>query len=186
MRDTLTTERLLLRPLKPEDAGPISLYASDIKVARMLARIPHPYPPGAAQAFIERAHSGEVNISAYAIQLANADWADMVGVIELRDRGAAGERRLGYWLGAPAWGRGIATEAARAVLDEGFADRDLQVVTSDAFLDNRPSRRVLEKCGFVFGEEFEQFCPARGETVKAQRCALERAIWQAAKDAALR
>jgi len=186
MRETLKTERLLLRPLKPEDAGPISLYAGDIKVARMLSRIPHPYPPGAAAAFVERALSGEVNIAAYAIELLSADRAGMVGVIELRDRGAAGERRLGYWLGAPAWGRGIATEAARAVLEEGFADPGLQIVTSDAFLDNVASRKVLEKCGFTFGDEFEQFCPARGEAVRAQRCALERVRWFDQKSAVLR
>lgn len=178
MRDTLKTDRLILRPLRPEDAGPISLYAADLNVSRMLARVPHPYPPGAAEAFIERALSGQLHETVYAIALAEAETPELVGVIGLKVRSDASERGLGYWLGAPAWGRGIATEAARAVVDEGFADSVLSRITSDVFLDNPASRRVLEKTGFIFGEEFEQFCPARNEMVASQRCVLERDQWR--------
>jgi len=74
----------------------------------------------------------------------------------------------------------------RAVLEEGFADSSLDIVTSDAFLDNLASRRVLEKAGFAFGEEFDQFCPARGEMVRAIRCAMDRDRWAARRNAELR
>ncbi len=58
MVETIRTERLVLRPLRASDAGPITLHASDERVARMTAAIPHPYPPGAADAFIEGTLSG--------------------------------------------------------------------------------------------------------------------------------
>ncbi len=181
MRDTLKTERLILRPLRPEDAGPISLYAADLNVSRMLARVPHPYPPGAAEAFIERALSGQLMETVYAIAFAASETHELVGVVGLRERGETNERRLGYWLGAPAWGRGVATEAVRAVVDEGFADLALARITSDVFLDNLTSRRVLEKTGFVFGNEFEQFCPARNQMAPSQHCTLARVKWAAGR-----
>ncbi len=184
MRDVLTTERLTLRPLKAEDAGPISLHASDAKVARMLARMPHPYPPGAAEAFIETALSGRLKEAVYAIDILQTDSTDMVGVVSLKDRDK-GVKRLGYWLGAPAWGRGVGTEAVRAVIDEAFADDGVQRIASDVFLDNLASRRVLAKSGFEFGETFEQFCPARGEPVASQHCELDRVAWLRLKQSEL-
>ena len=45
----IRTERLVLRPPRPSDAGPIGHYCSDPRLARMTASIPHPYPPGAAE-----------------------------------------------------------------------------------------------------------------------------------------
>ena len=45
MVETIHTDRLVLRPLRPSDAGPISLHASDARVARMTASIPHPTRP---------------------------------------------------------------------------------------------------------------------------------------------
>lgn len=185
MRDTLTTERLVLRPLKREDAGPISLFCSDFNVARMLARIPHPYPPGAAEAFVERALSGRVPETVYAIESVHGAPTGFVGVTGLRRVEGEPDPRLGYWLGRPAWGRGMATEAVRAVIDEGFA-QGLERLASDVFLDNAASRRVLEKTGFLFGEEFDQFCPARSEMVRAIRCFLDREGWRALKSAELR
>jgi RimJ/RimL family protein N-acetyltransferase len=52
---TLVTPRLRLRPLRAADAAQIALHAGDRKVAWMTTRIPHPYPPGAAEAVVERA-----------------------------------------------------------------------------------------------------------------------------------
>ena len=46
--------RLVLRPVRLSDAGLISLYAGDIRIAAGTRSIPHPLPPGAAEAFVER------------------------------------------------------------------------------------------------------------------------------------
>ena len=55
---------------------------------------------------------------------------------------------LGYWLGEPFWGRGLATAAVRAVTRHAFAAFPLERVFALPFGPNRASQRVLEKAGF--------------------------------------
>jgi ribosomal-protein-alanine N-acetyltransferase len=54
---------------------------------------------------------------------------------------------IGYCLAKPAWGRGIATEAAGALLRLAFEDLRVHRVWSSCDPDNAASRRVLEKVG---------------------------------------
>jgi ribosomal-protein-alanine N-acetyltransferase len=54
---------------------------------------------------------------------------------------------VGYYFGRTAWGRGYATEAARACLRFGFGDRNLSRIVAVVRLENQPSRHVLEKIG---------------------------------------
>ena len=49
----LLTDRLVLRPIRKSDVGLIGLYANDIRVSGPTRSIPHPLPPGAAEAFVE-------------------------------------------------------------------------------------------------------------------------------------
>ena len=56
-----------------------------------------------------------------------------------------GELCLGYWVAREHWGRGLATRAVRAFLDE-LPARPLHATVAT---DNVASRRVLEKCGFT-------------------------------------
>ena len=179
MRETIRTERLILRPLRDADAGPITLYCAQFRVASMLARVPHPYPPGAAEAFIERVRSGRAGETVRAIDGAPCGGADFLGVVGMR--GAEdGERSFGYWIAPPAWGLGYATEAAAGLLGAAFAEARLRAVEAGVYHDNPASRRVLEKLGFIAVAESEEFCPARGEMVPSTKMRLDRAGWLAA------
>ena len=55
---------------------------------------------------------------------------------------------VGYWLGEAVWGRGIATEALRAVTAEAFTRYDLTRIYAVPFADHQASIRVLEKAGY--------------------------------------
>ena len=63
-----------------------------------------------------------------------------------------GERRftaqIGYWLGVPYWGRGIATAACRAMTDYAFDRHALRRIEASVYVPNVASQRVLEKCGY--------------------------------------
>ncbi|MDR0958283.1 MAG: NADH-quinone oxidoreductase subunit NuoE [Clostridiales bacterium] len=59
-------------------------------------------------------------------------------------------KELGYVISKDYWGRGLATEATKAVIDFCFNDLNLYAVTCAHFAENIRSKRVIEKCGFSF------------------------------------
>jgi RimJ/RimL family protein N-acetyltransferase len=74
------------------------------------------------------------------------------GLIPIPFSGQGGKRgpdiELGYRLGAAHWGRGYATEAARAVLKFGIEDLGLDRIVAVTHPENHASKRVLVKTGF--------------------------------------
>src|SRR3569623_1220984 len=91
------------------------------------------------------------------ISTANKAVGDAVFLLTLRDGSVAGAcsimceddtPELGYWVGAPYWGKGYATEALLAVVDYAFSDLGHEALQAGARVTNPASRRVLEKSGF--------------------------------------
>jgi RimJ/RimL family protein N-acetyltransferase len=76
---------------------------------------------------------------------------EFVGWFEFRPREGAGpdEVELGYRLRRSAWGRGYATEGARALIRKGFADLGVRRVVATTYQDNVASQRVMEKAGLT-------------------------------------
>ncbi len=60
------------------------------------------------------------------------------------------EIEIGYLLAKPAWGKGIATEAAKACLRYGFEELQLEQIVAVAFPENIASRKVMEKLGMKY------------------------------------
>ncbi|GIX15041.1 MAG: N-acetyltransferase [Paracoccaceae bacterium] len=159
----LRSGRLLLRPLRRSDAGPIALYAGDARVARMTTGIPHPYPPGAAEAFIEAALSGRRSGRAWVMDGTPSGAAEMIGLIEARPR-ADGATEIGFWVGPPFWNTGYATEALVALADALAAAGQRRLV-AQVFADNPASAQVLIHAGFAETGQGSAFSVARGQTV---------------------
>jgi RimJ/RimL family protein N-acetyltransferase len=147
---TLECDRLVLRPLVPEDAAAIADRAGDRRVARYLIAVPTPYPPALALRWIAARimwwHQGRGVTLAIARR---AQPAQLLGTVSLRRHARDGRAELGYWLGADEWGKGYATEAAGAVLDFGFRNLRLQRIYAQVLEGNSASCRVLEKLGLL-------------------------------------
>ena len=142
------TERLLLRPGWPEDAPALVAAIGDEAVVRNLSRVPWPYGPAEADAFLglpqdERRPRLLIFTRATAPQLIGG-----IGLMDLDD-GPAEQAELGYWIARAHWGQGYATEAARAVLDLAFHGLRLGRIEAGHFADNASSGRVLAKLGFA-------------------------------------
>jgi 8-oxo-dGTP diphosphatase len=162
------TARLRLRFLAPADAPAIERLAGDWEVARFTGSIPHPYPTGGAAPWIEetRAEAAAGHKIVAAIER-RADGA-FLGCIELDLAHGPGLGVLGYWVGRPFWGAGIAVEAGRAMLEIGFGRLGLARIEAAALPANRRSIRVQEKLGFAFVGEREEPAPARGEALRLE------------------
>lgn len=144
---TLETDRLRLAALTPYDAARAAELAGERAVARNTESIPHPYSEEQAETFLrelsERIDDGEAAV--FGIDL--ADEEALIGAVGLHPEPDHERARLGYWIGRPYWGRGYATEAARAAVNWAFGAFELQRVYAESFRRNRASCRVLEKLG---------------------------------------
>lgn len=87
--------------------------------------------------------------------------ADGTVVGHVGEYGEPGARQVTYWIDRAHWGRGLATAALRAYLDES----PTRPLHARAAADNLGSRRVLEKCGFVVTGADRGFAAARGEEI---------------------
>jgi RimJ/RimL family protein N-acetyltransferase len=75
---------------------------------------------------------------------------EIVGSVELVPLDEGPEIEVGYHLARRAWGRGIATEAARGAVRYGFETLGLRRIVGVVNPENQASRRVLEKSGLVY------------------------------------
>ena len=142
----LRTERLWLRPFRAEDAPRVSALIDDPDIARNTLTIPHPYPKGLAETWIA-GHADawrEARRGVWAVCLADGE---LVGAAGLHFEPAHRRAELGYWIGRVHWGRGIATEAVRALVEHAFDGLGLERVFAHHFTWNPASGRVLEKAG---------------------------------------
>ena len=170
----LETDRLVLRQPTLADVKAIAHVVGDKRVAINLRRVPHPYTQDDAVSFVSTVagtidtvfvveHEGMI------VGLAGVSWDN------------ENEPELGYCFGVEHWGKGYATEAARAVIDYAFEEFAIDKLYAGARVLNPASRHVLEKCGFQWtGVELHRFL-ALGSSTPVDRFKLERGVWSSIK-----
>ncbi len=172
----LETARLVLRVPELEDAGAIAEHANNRKIAEMTANLPHPYRPADGQAFIDGL-SATPDTTNFAVFLKHEGGAAFAGMCGFARRPGETAPELGYWIGEAFWGRGIATEAARAVIDYAFSETNTTRLLGAARVVNPTSRRVLEKCGFQWCGAGLCRVKALAASVPVDRFQLDKSTW---------
>ena len=161
--DQIETERLLLRPLRDTDAPRLVKLANRREIAHMLATMPHPYSLSDAEDFLDAVRSLPANAANFAITLKDAP-DELIGGTGYGPPSSADkpshEIDFGYWLGLEYWGKGYATEAARAVIRHAFEVNTINRIDTEHLIINPASGRVLTKAGFV--DKGERTCYSRG------------------------
>jgi len=145
----LTTARLVLRPFAACDAAQLQKLAGQREIAATTLNIPHPYEDGMAEAWIAT-HSIQWEAQRAAIFAITEQTEGLVGAIALRLEPEHRRAELGYWIGVPFWGRGYATEAARAIIAFGFEQLGLNRIHASHLTRNPASGRVMLKAGMRF------------------------------------
>jgi RimJ/RimL family protein N-acetyltransferase len=149
----LETERLILRPLGPEDAVAMFELNSDPEVMRYTGDEPFA-DLEAARKFLAEYPKGQYEtyrVGRMAVQLKST--GEVIGWCGLKYHVDSGETDLGYRLKRAWWGQGIATEASLAHLHHAVHTMGLKRVIARAMRENQASIRVMEKCGFVFEQD---------------------------------
>jgi RimJ/RimL family protein N-acetyltransferase len=146
----IETPRLRLRAWKPEDRAPFAALNADPRVVEFL---PGPLAREESDAVADRieAHFAAHGFGWWAVEIPSV--APFVGFIGLaRPRFTAHFTpcvEIGWRLAAEHWGRGYATEGARAALEFGFTRLGLSEIVSLTVPANIRSRRVMEKLGLT-------------------------------------
>lgn len=161
-QNVIETERLILRPLRRSDAGLLNIYAADERVARMTRTIPHPLPPGASEALIQRASVDDRDEDIWVMDGSPTGRAELMGLIGV-ERMDREQSEVGYWVAPAFWNTGLASEAVAALVETN--PQSNQTMFASVFQDNPASARVLTNTGFEYLGDAEAFSVARGATV---------------------
>jgi RimJ/RimL family protein N-acetyltransferase len=132
-----------IRETLDADLATLFEYQADPEASAMAA-----FPSRDLPAFLE--HEAAVRVDPSALTRTIVVDGEVVGSIGSWKAGD--ERNVGYWIGREHWGQGFATAALRAFL-ELDGSRPLRAHVAE---HNIASRRVLEKCGFVFEREEQE------------------------------
>jgi RimJ/RimL family protein N-acetyltransferase len=171
----VTTERMLLRPITLDDADALVALDSDPEVMRYLSG-GRPTPRDQVVETI-REHLGCRWIGSL------RSTSDFVGWFGLVPAGTA-EYAIGYRLRRAAWGCGLATEGARALIALAFTELGARRISAETMAVNGRSRRVMERCGMRHVRTFhlDWDDPIDGTEFGEVEYELRRPDWELATD----
>ena len=175
----LETPRLRLRPLERADVSAIQKAASAREIADTMISLPHPYPAGEAERYIDRQQAEREAGRSVTFTIEQKAQGRICGLIELRDidyEHSQGE--LSFWLVFEAWGRGFMSEVAQTVVRYGFKNLGLNRLYAYHMLRNPASGRVLEKSGFKQEGRLRQRVRKWGQFEDVGLWAILRQDWQ--------
>ncbi|MFF5587626.1 GNAT family N-acetyltransferase [Streptomyces hygroscopicus] len=154
MTPTLRTARLLLEPYRPQDEDRFVALFQDGRVSRWMGD-GKPVPEAD-----DRALFGRIFTKVYARRLFDV-WAvrengRYVGHAEIKPTEVVDGHEIVYALAPEAWGRGLGTELAEAVIGHGFGALGLEEVHATVTAANGASLALLTRLGFAYGRDIEE------------------------------
>jgi len=178
----LETERLFLRPWRAEDAANLYEYAKDPRVGPAAGWPPHTSVEQSREIIRDILSEPET----YAVILKSAEKpVGSVGIM-FSGKGSAPmterEAEIGYWIGVPFWGRGLILEAVQALLIRCFEELDREAVWCGYYDGNEKSRRVQEKCGFLYHHTEKNVPSPMGDIRTEHFTRLTKARWESLKE----
>lgn len=155
----VSTERFDLRPIRKSDQGLLEMYAGDERVARMTTSIPHPLPPGAVEALVDRALSADRTGDVWVMDATKDGGSEVMGMIAL-ERMDRNQSEISFWVAPQFWNTGLASDAVGALVTANPMGN--ATMFACVFQDNPASARVLVNSGFEYIGDAEAYCVARG------------------------
>ena len=175
----INTNRLTLRQWRENDAEALYKYASDGRVSEMAL-----WPRHTSVDMSREVIKDFFQPNPFTLAMVLKETNEPIGCIGLVPAGAehykplANEREVGYWIGFPYWGKGLTTEALKAMIEfcRNNIRLDSLLITTDAA--NKASQRVAEKCGFINFTDYDN----NGTPSKAFRLSLSSLVIRKVED----
>lgn len=148
------TGEIFLRTFEPNDQEQIAILCNNKKIWDNLRDfLPFPYTTQHARDFIDYCNQEEIPCT-FGI-FYRGELAGTIGLVLQKDiyRLSA---EIGYWIGEPFWGLGIAPQAVELLTEYGFKQLKLARIYAGVFDFNKASQRVMEKAGFKMEGIFEK------------------------------
>lgn len=171
--------RIRLDMPRTDDLADIVFLANNRHIAANLANMPHPFSLNDAKAWIARADAARGNNATFAIRLKST--GRLIGVARYATVEPECPVHVGYWLGEPFWGHGLATEAVHGLVDHAFTYGTMRELTAACRVTNPASRRVLVKSGFQYRDQSMIRSIGAGGSVPIERYLLDRSVWASLK-----
>ncbi|MFN0115260.1 MAG: GNAT family N-acetyltransferase [Paracoccaceae bacterium] len=159
VQPAIAAGRFVLRPLRAADAGPIARHTADPRVAEGTRGIPHPLPPGTAEAFVAWALSDRRDGDVWAIDASALGGDEVLGIVSLTRLGGD-QSEVRFWVAPEVWNAGYASEAVQALVAAN--PHGSRTLFAEVFQDQAASARVLSNAGFAYLGDAETFSVARG------------------------
>ena len=145
----LEAETIRMRPLERGDAPHILALASAAEIAENTF-VPHPYPPEAALEFIDKTRERWRYDEGFTFAIIDKSADEFVGAMGIHPEEKHRAAEVGYWIGKPFWGRGLATAALRLIIQFGFEQLGLNRIQAGHFRQNTASGRVMQKANMRY------------------------------------
>lgn len=140
----LEAEIVRMRPLEGDDIPHILKLASAAEIAENTF-VPHPYPPEAAAEFVSKTRESWHYDEGFTFAIIDKSSDAFVGAMGIHPKEKHHAAEVGYWIGKPFWGRGLATAALRRIIQFGFEQLGLNRIQAGHFRHNLASGRVMQK-----------------------------------------
>ena len=170
----IRTERLLLRPFTLGDVDDVFDYATSPEWGRYIAA-PQPYTRGDAEEFVARSVLTTWDTQAiFAVVLEQK----VIGGIDLRVEPKHEHAEIGYSIGSYYWGKGLASEGVRAVINWGFSHYGLKEIHAGIDARNERSWRMAENLGMVREGALRSYLVVHGERIDVLAYGILRQEWR--------
>ena len=172
----IATPRLTLREFVPDDLEALCALVCDRRVTRYMFHVPG--GKCRAESYLRGVigYQHERPRAVWELAIAERVEGALLGACNLTLL-APGEADLGYMLRRDAWGRGLGTETAQALIEAGFGQLGLARIISTVDVRNAASIRVLQKSGLRWEATYRKLRKIRGEWRDCHLFTLAREIW---------
>ena len=160
------TKRLVLKKIAERDTADLVSLIGDWEVSKWLSRVPYPYNEKHAEEWLSIVSKSPWNLNIF-------DSGRLCGGVGLTKLEDPRQFELGYWVGRNSWGKGIATEAARGLIEATCESLRGASIVASYMQGNAGSANVLDKLGFKESGSGQIFCISRQEKVDCIYLRLE-------------